>query len=136
MIWNNIIGLLYLHFCQLPQPTLVTSTPEPVAKQGGGEARTPAAATPGEEPGKKKKKKKKVGQYHGSCKTHCTFSDDVILLSLCTQIKKTSAWSEHKAPDGRLYYYNAELRTSSWQKPDELKTKAEVGHGSMWKVIV
>ena len=64
------------------------------------------------------------------------FSDDVILLSLCTQIKKTSAWSEHKAPDGRLYYYNAELRTSSWQKPDELKTKAEVGHGSMWKVIV
>ena len=74
---------------------------EPVAKQGGGETGTPAAATPGEEPGKKKKKKKKV--------------------------KKTSVWSEHKAPDGRLYYYNNELKTSSWQKPDELKTKAEVG---------
>ena len=84
---------------------------EPVAKQGGGETGTPAAATPGEEPGKKKKKKKKV--------------------------KKTSVWSEHKAPDGRLYYYNNELKTSSWQKPDELKTKAEVGHSStLWKVIV
>jgi len=46
---------------------------------------------------------------------------------LLPQAKKTSMWSEHKAPDGRLYYYNSELKTSSWQKPDELKTKAEVG---------
>ena len=46
---------------------------------------------------------------------------------LFPQAKKTSMWSEHKAPDGRLYYYNSELKTSSWQKPDELKTKAEVG---------
>ena len=68
--------------------------------------------------------------------TALSFRGDVILLSLCTQIKKTSVWSEHKAPDGRLYYYNNELKTSSWQKPDELKTKAEVGHSSMWKVIV
>jgi hypothetical protein len=35
-------------------------------------------------------------------------------------------WSEHKAPDGRIYYYNSETKQSSWQKPDELKTKAEV----------
>ncbi|KAM3846699.1 pre-mRNA-processing factor 40 homolog B isoform 2-T2 [Vipera latastei] len=36
------------------------------------------------------------------------------------------AWSEHKAPDGRIYYYNAETKQSSWEKPDELKSKAEL----------
>lgn len=36
------------------------------------------------------------------------------------------AWSDHKAPDGRIYYYNAETKQSSWEKPDELKSKAEV----------
>ncbi|KAL5497081.1 hypothetical protein EMCRGX_G013480 [Ephydatia muelleri] len=40
--------------------------------------------------------------------------------------KKASAWTEHKAPDGRFYYYNTETKTSSWQKPDELKSEAEI----------
>lgn len=35
-------------------------------------------------------------------------------------------WSEHKAPDGRIYYYNAATKQSSWQKPDQLKTPTEV----------
>lgn len=35
-------------------------------------------------------------------------------------------WTTHNAPDGRVYYYNSETKQSSWQKPDELKTKAEV----------
>lgn len=35
-------------------------------------------------------------------------------------------WSEHKAPDGRTYYYNSVTKQSSWQKPDQLKTPAEV----------
>lgn len=35
-------------------------------------------------------------------------------------------WTEHKAPGGRVYYYNTVLRQSSWEKPDELKTAAEV----------
>lgn len=35
-------------------------------------------------------------------------------------------WSEHKAPDGRTYYYNSVTKQSSWQKPDQLKTSAEV----------
>jgi pre-mRNA-processing factor 40 len=35
-------------------------------------------------------------------------------------------WTEHKAPDGRIYYYNSETKQSSWQKPNELKTNAEV----------
>lgn len=35
-------------------------------------------------------------------------------------------WTEHKAPDGRTYYYNSITKQSSWQKPDQLKTPAEV----------
>ncbi|XP_068899976.1 pre-mRNA-processing factor 40 homolog A isoform X6 [Tenebrio molitor] len=34
-------------------------------------------------------------------------------------------WTEHKAPDGRTYYYNSMTKQSSWQKPDQLKTASE-----------
>lgn len=37
-----------------------------------------------------------------------------------------SEWTEHKAPDGRVYYYNNVTKQSSWEKPDELKTPTEV----------
>uniref|UniRef100_A0A8C5M4H0 Pre-mRNA-processing factor 40 homolog B n=1 Tax=Leptobrachium leishanense TaxID=445787 RepID=A0A8C5M4H0_9ANUR len=40
--------------------------------------------------------------------------------------KKKSLWTEHKAPDGRTYYYNTETKQSSWEKPDELKSKPEL----------
>ncbi|XP_018102839.1 pre-mRNA-processing factor 40 homolog B isoform X2 [Xenopus laevis] len=39
--------------------------------------------------------------------------------------KKKSLWTEHKAPDGRTYYYNSDTKQSTWEKPDELKSKAE-----------
>uniref|UniRef100_A0A7M4E0W1 Pre-mRNA-processing factor 40 homolog A n=1 Tax=Crocodylus porosus TaxID=8502 RepID=A0A7M4E0W1_CROPO len=35
-------------------------------------------------------------------------------------------WTEHKAPDGRIYYYNCDSKQSTWEKPDELKSKAEL----------
>jgi pre-mRNA-processing factor 40 len=35
-------------------------------------------------------------------------------------------WTEHKSPDGRTYFYNSVTKQSSWDKPDELKTPAEV----------
>lgn len=35
-------------------------------------------------------------------------------------------WTEHKAPDGRTYYYNSVTKQSSWQKPDPLKSASEV----------
>ncbi len=35
-------------------------------------------------------------------------------------------WTEHKAPDGRVYYYNSVTKQSLWEKPDDLKTTAEV----------
>lgn len=37
----------------------------------------------------------------------------------------THGWTEHKAPDGRPYYYNSITRVSSYDKPDELKTPHE-----------
>jgi len=39
--------------------------------------------------------------------------------------QEPKAWTEHKAPDGRTYYYNAETKTSLWNKPDDLKTESE-----------
>lgn len=38
---------------------------------------------------------------------------------------KKAEWTEHKAPDGRTYYYNTITKKSFWDKPDELKTPAE-----------
>ncbi|XP_045494619.1 pre-mRNA-processing factor 40 homolog A isoform X1 [Colias croceus] len=38
---------------------------------------------------------------------------------------QNSPWSEHKAPDGRTYYYNSITKQSLWEKPDDLKTAAE-----------
>lgn len=35
-------------------------------------------------------------------------------------------WTEHKAPDGRTYYYNSVTKLSSWQKPDQLKSPVEL----------
>ncbi|CRK98441.1 CLUMA_CG011798, isoform A [Clunio marinus] len=34
-------------------------------------------------------------------------------------------WSEHKAPDGRTYYYNSITKQSHWEKPEALKTATE-----------
>ncbi|KAE8741466.1 hypothetical protein FOCC_FOCC013010 [Frankliniella occidentalis] len=34
---------------------------------------------------------------------------------------RASEWSEHRAPDGRSYYYNAKLGQSVWEKPQPLR---------------
>lgn len=39
---------------------------------------------------------------------------------------KRKEWTEHKAPDGRTYYYNTVTKQSLWEKPDALKTPAEL----------
>ena len=44
-------------------------------------------------------------------------------------------WTEHKAPDGRVYYYNAANKQSAWEKPDELKTKGEVRHTLIQEIL-
>jgi hypothetical protein len=40
--------------------------------------------------------------------------------------EKKTLWTEHKAPDGRTYFYNSISKESRWDKPDELKTSTEV----------
>lgn len=47
-------------------------------------------------------------------------------------VAPTSEWSEHKSPDGRTYYYNSITKQSAWEKPDELKTIAEVSSMLWW----
>ncbi|KAG0148088.1 hypothetical protein CROQUDRAFT_670079 [Cronartium quercuum f. sp. fusiforme G11] len=45
-----------------------------------------------------------------------------------------SLWTEHRSPTGRLYWYNASTATSSWERPDDLKTPAERALASTpWK---
>lgn len=34
---------------------------------------------------------------------------------------KASEWTEHRAPDGRTYYYNASRAESTWERPQALK---------------
>ncbi|KAF7997587.1 hypothetical protein HCN44_006158 [Aphidius gifuensis] len=46
--------------------------------------------------------------------------------SSSTISEKKSEWSEHKAPDGRIYYYNITTKQSLWEKPDDLKTPTEL----------
>lgn len=36
-----------------------------------------------------------------------------------------SVWTEHVANDNRVYYWNSDTKTSSWEKPDVLKTAEE-----------
>lgn len=36
-------------------------------------------------------------------------------------LARAADWSEHKAPDGRPYYYNAKLGESVWEKPQALR---------------
>lgn len=39
-------------------------------------------------------------------------------------------WTEHKAPDGRLYWYNAKTKVSKWDKPAELLSPEVRGYKS------
>jgi len=46
---------------------------------------------------------------------------------------KKSVWTEHKAGD-RVYFYNTQTKQSVWEKPDQLKTPAELLLGKCpWK---
>ncbi|XP_023294574.2 pre-mRNA-processing factor 40 homolog A [Lucilia cuprina] len=43
-------------------------------------------------------------------------------------------WTEHKAPDGRPYFYNNITKQSSWEKPEALMTPIErLQHQCPWK---
>lgn len=42
------------------------------------------------------------------------------------ELEADKVWTEHKAPDGRTYYYNSVTKESRWEKPDELKTEVRL----------
>lgn len=47
---------------------------------------------------------------------------------------QSSLWTEHRSPDGRLYWFNTQSRASVWERPDELKSPAERALASTpWK---
>jgi len=40
--------------------------------------------------------------------------------------KAKAEWTAHKSPAGKIYYYNTSTQQSVWEKPDELKSEAEL----------
>uniref|UniRef100_A0A8C9A2I6 Pre-mRNA-processing factor 40 homolog B n=1 Tax=Prolemur simus TaxID=1328070 RepID=A0A8C9A2I6_PROSS len=53
------------------------------------------------------------------------FGKGALTTILCPPPQR-ALWSEHVAPDGRIYYYNADDKQSVWEKPSVLKSKAEL----------
>lgn len=46
----------------------------------------------------------------------------------------SSVWTEHKAQDGRTYWYNKVTKVSSWEKPTELMSALEKAEANTpWK---
>lgn len=43
-------------------------------------------------------------------------------------------WTEHTAPDGRIYYFNRKTQVSSWDKPNELQSPEE--RSCVWREYV
>jgi hypothetical protein len=64
----------------------------------------------------------------------------LLIINLCSSRnnsgKKASVWTEHKAGDNRIYYYNSITKQSSWEKPDELKTPAEARFNNAKKKFI
>lgn len=43
--------------------------------------------------------------------------------------KAVTDWKEHKAPDGRTYYFSKTLNKSVWKLPEELRLQREAAAG-------
>ncbi|KRY00071.1 Pre-mRNA-processing factor 40 -like protein A, partial [Trichinella pseudospiralis] len=65
-------------------------------------------------------------QFLNHINTSVTPTIPVMLLILSLTHIQESIWSEHRAPDGRYFYYNKETKQSSWIKPNELKSHTEL----------
>ena len=37
----------------------------------------------------------------------------------------TPLWTEHKTPEGKMYWFNTKTQASTWEKPDDLKSETE-----------
>lgn len=59
---------------------------------------------------------------HGMMAAQAPAEDPAILSQIDSDIVAAAMlWSEHRAPDGRLYYYNSKAGESVWEKPQPMK---------------
>lgn len=59
---------------------------------------------------------------HGVMAPQAPAEDPAILAQLDQELVASAmVWTEHRAPDGRLYYYNSKAGESVWEKPQALK---------------
>lgn len=59
---------------------------------------------------------------HGVMTPQAPAEDPAILAQLDQELVASAmVWTEHRAPDGRLYYYNSKAGESVWEKPQGLK---------------
>ena len=59
---------------------------------------------------------------HGVMTPQAPAEDPAILAQLDQDLVASAmVWTEHRAPDGRLYYYNSKAGESVWEKPQALK---------------
>ncbi|CAF5226704.1 unnamed protein product, partial [Rotaria magnacalcarata] len=68
---------------------------------------------------------KKMKSFANANRTISCLKNDDGYGSPASHEKKT-LWTEHKAPDGRTYFYNSISKESRWEKPDELKSSTEL----------
>ncbi|KRY43093.1 WW domain-containing protein [Trichinella spiralis] len=70
-----------------------------------------------------------VNIHSSVCTTANSVLDGSSTVKCCLLFRSSiqeSIWSEHRAPDGRYFYYNRETKQSSWIKPNELKSHTEL----------
>ena len=42
-----------------------------------------------------------------------------------------TVWQEHRTPEGRAYFYNSATKETTWTKPEEMMSPAEV---NIWNI--
>ena len=59
---------------------------------------------------------------HGVMPPQVPTEDPSIIAQIDAELVAAAIlWTEHRAPDGRLYYYNSKAGESVWEKPQTLK---------------
>lgn len=63
-----------------------------------------------------------VGATPGGVGGSMMFDDGMLMAHIDPEVlARAGEWSEHRAPDGRSYYYNAKKGESVWERPQPLK---------------
>ena len=73
-----------------------------------------------------KSENNKIEKFEETICKEKAFKKSLFLVKMASAEAGKETWTEHKAPDGRIYYYNAATRQSSWEKPDSLKSASEL----------